>query len=33
MYKLLIERSDRKAAREGGSRTVGTAAIKVILED
>jgi PPOX class probable F420-dependent enzyme len=32
-YKLLIERSDRKAAREGGSRTVGTAAIKVVLED
>lgn len=33
MYKLLIERSDRKAAREGGSRTVGTAAIKVVLDD
>ena len=33
MYKLLIERSDRKAAREGGSRTDGTAAIKVVLED
>lgn len=33
MYKLLIERSDRKAAREGGSPTAGTAAIKVVLED
>ncbi|MFM7126220.1 MAG: PPOX class F420-dependent oxidoreductase [Actinomycetota bacterium] len=32
-YKLLIERSDRKAARRGGSSTAGTAAIKVVFED
>ena len=32
-YKLLIERSDRKAERTNGSRTAGTAAIKVVLED
>lgn len=32
-YKLLIERSDRKAARREGSSTAGTAAIKVVLED
>jgi len=32
-YKLLIERSDRKAARREGSATAGTAAIKVVLED
>lgn len=31
-YKLLIERSDRKAARREGSATAGTAAIKVVLE-
>ena len=33
MYRLLIERSDRKAAREGGSPTAGTAAIKFVLVD
>lgn len=33
MYRLLIDRSDRRAAREGGSPTAGTAAIKVVLED
>ena len=32
MYKLLIERSDRKAAQREGSSTAGTAAIKVMLE-
>lgn len=32
-YKLLIERSDRKAARREGSSTAGTAAIMVVLED
>jgi hypothetical protein len=32
-YTLLIERSDRKAARREGSSTAGTAAIKVTLED
>lgn len=32
-YKLLIERSDRKAARRVGSSTAGTAAIKVVFED
>jgi PPOX class probable F420-dependent enzyme len=32
-YALLIERSDRKAERRGGSRTAGTAAIKVVLDD
>ena len=31
-YKLLIERSDRKAARRGEPLTVGTAAIKVTLQ-
>lgn len=31
-YKLLIERSDRKAARREGCSTAGTAAIKVVLE-
>lgn len=33
MYRLLIERSDRRAARDGGSPTAGTAAIKVVLVD
>ena len=33
MYRLLIERSDRKAARAGGSPTAGSSAIKVVLED
>lgn len=33
MYRLLIERSDRKAARNGGSPTAGSTAIKVVLED
>lgn len=33
MYRLLIERSDRRAARDGGSPTAGTAAIKVVLDD
>ncbi len=32
VYKLLIERSDRKAERTQGSRTAGTAAIKVVLD-
>lgn len=32
-YKLLIERSDRKAARREGSSTAGTAAIMVVLGD
>lgn len=32
-YRLLIERSDRKAARREGSPTAGTAAIKVVLDD
>jgi uncharacterized protein len=32
-YALLIERSDRKAQRRSGSRTAGTAAIKVVLDD
>ena len=32
MYKLLIERSDRKAAKREGSPIAGTAAIKVVLE-
>lgn len=32
MYRLLIERSDKKAAKQHGSATVGTAAIKVILD-
>lgn len=32
MYRLLIDRSDRKAAREGGSSTAGTAAVKVVLD-
>lgn len=31
-YKLLIERSDRKASRREGSPTAGTAAIKVVLD-
>lgn len=33
MYKVLIERSDKKAERTGGSRTAGTAAIKFVLDD
>lgn len=33
MYRLLIERSDRRAARGGGSPTAGTAAIKVVLDE
>lgn len=33
MYKILIERSDRKAAKRSGSSTAGTAAIKVVLDD
>lgn len=33
MYRLLIEPSDRKSARRNGSRTAGTAAIKVVLDD
>lgn len=33
MYKILLERSDRKDAREHGSPTAGTAAIKVVLVD
>lgn len=33
MYKVLIERSDRKAAKRSGSSTAGTAAIKVVLHD
>lgn len=33
MYRLLIERSERKAAKEHGSSTAGTAAIKVVLGD
>ena len=32
MYRLLIERSDKKAAKESGSPTAGTAAIKVVLQ-
>ena len=32
MYRLLIERSDKKAAKQDGSATAGTAAIKVVLE-
>jgi PPOX class probable F420-dependent enzyme len=32
MYRLLIERSDKKAAKEFGSATAGTAAIKVVLQ-
>ncbi|MEJ6511830.1 MAG: PPOX class F420-dependent oxidoreductase [Actinomycetota bacterium] len=32
MYRLLIERSDKKAAKKDGSATAGTAAIKVVLE-
>lgn len=32
MYRLLIERSDKKAAKQHGSATVGTAAIKVVLD-
>lgn len=31
-YQLLIERSDRKAARRGEALTVATAAIKVLLQ-
>lgn len=31
-YQLLIERSDRKAARRGEALTVATAAIKVMLQ-
>ena len=31
-YQLLIERSDRKAARRGEALTVATAAIKVTLQ-
>ena len=31
MYRLLIERSDKKAAKKSGSSTAGTAAIKVVL--
>lgn len=33
MYRILIERSDRKAAKRNGSSTAGTAAIKVVLND
>lgn len=33
MYRLLIEWSDRRAARRHGSATAGTAAIKVVLSD
>lgn len=33
VYRLVIDRSDRKAARESGSPTAGTAAIKVVLAD
>lgn len=33
MYRLLIERSDRRAAKREGSATAGTAAIKVVLDD
>lgn len=33
MYRLLIEWSDRRAARRHGSATAGTAAIKVALDD
>lgn len=33
MYKLLIERSDRKAAKRSGASTAGTAAVKVVLDD
>ena len=33
MYRLLIEWSDRRAARRHGSATAGTAAIKVVLDD
>jgi hypothetical protein len=32
MYRLLIERSDKKAAKQSGSVTAGTAAIKVVLQ-
>ena len=32
MYRLLLERSDKKAAKRDGSTTAGTAAIKVVLE-
>ena len=32
MYRLLLERSDKKAAKRDGSATAGTAAIKVVLE-
>lgn len=32
MYWLLLERSDRKAARAEGSPTAGTAAIKIVLD-
>ena len=31
MYRLLIERGERKAAKKSGSATAGTAAIKVVL--
>ena len=31
MYRLLIERSDKKAEKQSGSSTAGTAAIKVVL--
>jgi len=31
MYRLLIERSDKKEAKKSGSSTAGTAAIKVVL--
>jgi PPOX class probable F420-dependent enzyme len=31
MYRLLIERSDKKEAKKSGSATAGTAAIKVVL--
>ena len=32
MYRVLIERSDKKAAKKHGSATAGTAAIKVVLD-
>ena len=32
MYRLLIERSDKKTAKQSGSATAGTAAIKVVLQ-
>jgi hypothetical protein len=32
MYRVLIERSDKKAAKESGSATAETAAIKVVLD-